>query len=62
MKTEQQIYHEMHDEMLRKILEKRQELDEAHMREPLKKQDKICSELQNLEDNLSLLEKRMRKV
>ena len=59
MKTEKQIYYEMHDELLRKILDKRLELDKAHMREPLKKQDKICAELQNLEDDISLLEKRL---
>jgi len=61
MKTEKQIRIEIHDEMVRKIVLKRQELDEAHLREPLKKQDKLCAELQDLEDNLSLLEKRMRE-
>jgi len=59
MKTEEQIRVELHDEMVKQIVLKRQELDEAHLREPLKKQDGLCAELQCLEDNLSLLEKRM---
>ena len=59
MKTEKQIRTEIHNEMLKNIILKRQELDEAHMREPLKKQDKLCAELQNLEENMSLLEKRL---
>jgi len=59
MKTEKQIRYEMHDELLRKICEIRLELDKAHLREPLKKQDRLCAELQNLKEDISLLEKRM---
>lgn len=59
MKNEEQIRIELHDQMVRKLVEKRQELDEAYLREPLKKQDKLCEELQTIEDNISLLEKRM---
>ena len=51
MKTEKQIREEVHNELLREIVLKRLELDYAHLREPLKKQDKLCAELQNLEDN-----------
>ncbi len=61
MKTEEQIRIELHDEMVRKLVEKRQELDQAHLREPLKKQDKLCEELQTIEDNIGLLEKRMNR-
>ncbi len=59
MISEQDALIELHDELMRQIVEKRLEIDAAHLWEPLKKQDKLCLELMNIEEKLSLLDRRI---
>ena len=58
-KSENEVRIELYNDLLRQLVEKRLELDVAHLWEPLKKQDKLCLELQTIEENISLLEKRI---
>lgn len=58
MKTENQIAQELHDELVRELVRANLEIDKAHLREPLKKQDKLCAEARRIEEDISLLERR----
>ena len=58
MKTEKQTAIEVHDELVRELVVANLEIDKAHMREPLKKQDQLCADARKIEENISLLEKR----
>lgn len=60
MKNEKEIAYEIRNELKRELVEKYIEYDFACMQKPLDKQDKINIELRNLEDKISLLEKRYR--
>lgn len=58
-KTELEIMIELHNILLKELVEKRLELDSAHLWEPLKKQDKLCAEMMRIEEKMSLLQNRM---
>ena len=58
MKTKKDIARELHDMLLKQLVETELKLDEAHLWEPLKKQESICIEIRKIEERISLLEKR----
>lgn len=58
MKTKKDIARELHDELLRELVRVELKLDEAHLWEPLKKQESICVEMRKIEEKIALLEKR----
>lgn len=60
MKTEKQIMAELHDELVKQLVEKQLQIDIFHLWEPLKKATELCKELEYIRDRISLLEKRMK--
>jgi len=56
MKNRKQIAEKLHDVLVRELIEKRLDLEEAHHWQPLSKQDKLCTEIEHIEDRIRLLE------
>lgn len=58
MKDMKEIALELRNEFRRELILKNLELDFAHLREPIKKQDQLCAEIMHIEQKISLLERR----